>query len=393
MKAVSSSLVGCALLSMNSVAWLVSSSAAAASLGSGGRGFAGLSSASRSDNHRATTLFGVPRGGGLFGGKDAKEDENGSAVSSSSSSDGGEKKLYPAMSQKEVEEWLEPIPVYAVTDSNGAGVVLKPENDSSVFYFFLNPLQANATLQQLKSANAELDLKVSAFSLGKIWFTLLNNSDGGKEVVLKSPDSTKQDEEAETTKNVEYRLVPDTRDLLGARMLLTMSPEDGEKMKAAGGSMTPEMAQAAIQKAMTESPKFKQTYNEIPVFTIAQMRLQKSSSSSDDGDNDDSSGEPVSFLPMYFSLQAMVGTWQQFMSQAPADIQGVEPAINLLSLHELVEMMQTESEIDWRHVILVPTTPTAVANAAGGGSTGPLSSEKDVTEAMSKMGGATLGDV
>jgi len=200
MKAVSSSLVGCALLSMNSVAWLVSSSAAAASLGSGGRGFAGLSSASRSDNHRATTLFGVPRGGGLFGGKDAKEDENGSAVSSSSSSDGGEKKLYPAMSQKEVEEWLEPIPVYAVTDSNGAGVVLKPENDSSVFYFFLNPLQANATLQQLKSANAELDLKVSAFSLGKIWFTLLNNSDGGKEVVLKSPDSTKQDEEANDQK-------------------------------------------------------------------------------------------------------------------------------------------------------------------------------------------------
>ena len=312
------------------------------------------------------------------------------------------------MSQKEVEEWLEPIPVYAVTDSNGAGVVLKPENDSSVFYFFLNPLQANATLQQLKSVNTELDLKVSAFSLGKIWFTLLNNKDGGKEVLLKSPDRNKSDNDAgETTKNVEYRLVPDTRDLLGARMLLTMSPEDGEKMKAAGGSMTPEMAQAAIQKAMTESPKFKQTYNEIPVFTIAQMRLQKSSSgaSSSDEDEDGSSssssgtdnhGEPVSFLPMYFSLQAMVGTWQQFMSQAPADIQGVEPAINLLSLHELVEMMQTESEIDWRHVILVPTTPTAVANAAGGGSsssTGPLSSEKDVTEAMSKMGGATLGDV
>jgi len=28
---------------------------------------------------------------------------------------------------------------------------------------------------------------------------------------------------------VQYHLVPDTRDLLGARMLLTMTPEDGDK--------------------------------------------------------------------------------------------------------------------------------------------------------------------
>ena len=53
------------------------------------------------------------------------------------------------------------------------------------------------------------------------------------------------------------RLVPDTRDLLGARMLLTMTPEDGEEMKKAGETMTPELAQKAVEKAMTESPEFK----------------------------------------------------------------------------------------------------------------------------------------
>lgn len=53
------------------------------------------------------------------------------------------------------------------------------------------------------------------------------------------------------------RLVPDTRDLLGARMLLTMTPEDGEEMKNAGETMTPELAQKAVEKAMTESPEFK----------------------------------------------------------------------------------------------------------------------------------------
>ena len=81
--------------------------------------------------------------------------------------------MYAAMSQAEIEEWLEHVPVFAVTDSNGAGVVLRPENDTSVFYFFMSPMQANATLQQLKGANSEMDLKLSAFSLGKIWFSLL----------------------------------------------------------------------------------------------------------------------------------------------------------------------------------------------------------------------------
>merc|ERR1711957_1051015 len=124
---------------------------------------------------------------------------------------------------------------------------------------------------------------------------------------------------------------PDTRDLLGARMLLTMTPEDGEKMKENG--MTQEMAQAALQKAMGSSPKFNSTFNEIPVFTIAQMRMQRQV---EEGET----GEPITLLPMYFSLQSMVGTWQKFMSSAPADIQSVEPAINLLSLHEVVDMLQ-----------------------------------------------------
>lgn len=160
-------------------------------------------------------------------------------------------------------------------------------------------------------------------------------------------------------------------------MLLTMSPEDGEKLKE-NGSMTPEMAQAAIKKAMTESPKFKESYNEVPIFTIAQMRMQKQASEGDE--------EQVTLLPMYFSLQNMVSTWQQFMSQAPPEIQGTEPAINLLSLHDLVDMMKKESEIDFRHVVLVPIAPQV-------GSAAEASSDSvDSVDAMAQMGGATLGD-
>lgn len=160
-------------------------------------------------------------------------------------------------------------------------------------------------------------------------------------------------------------------------MLLTMSPEDSEKLKT-GETMTQEMAQKAIQKAMTESPKFKETFNEIPVFTIAQMRMQKQVAEGE-------TGEPVTLLPMYFSLQNMVGTWQQFMASAGPEMQGVEPAINLMSLHDLVAMMKKESEIDFRNVVLVPAAPEgepAAAEATVGGA-----------DAMAGMGGATLGDI
>jgi hypothetical protein len=163
-------------------------------------------------------------------------------------------------------------------------------------------------------------------------------------------------------------------------MLLTMDPEEGEKLKA-GNQMTPEVAQAAIKKAMTESPKFNATFNEIPVFMIAQMRMQKQVAEGE-------SGEPITLLPMYFSLQNMVGTWQQFMQQAPADVKNVEPAINLMSLDDIVDMMQKESEIDFRNVVLVPPVPSSEGVGASA-----AAAAQEPADAMAQMGGSTLGDI
>ena len=183
------------------------------------------------------------------------------------------------------------------------------------------------------------------------------------------------------TKGVQYRLVPDTRDLMGARMLLTMDPADGEKLKA-GGEFNAEEAQKAIQKAMTDSPKFKNTFNEIPVFMIQQMRLQKQAKAEDGKE----APEPVNLLPMYFSLQNMVSTWQQFLGQAGAEVKDVEPAINLMELHELVELMKKESEIDFRNVILIPPVPM------GAGGEAPAQAAGVDADPMAQMGGGTLGD-
>lgn len=316
-------------------------------------------------------LFGISRGGGLFGGAGKKKDSV-EDVRDKLRAESGE--TFSALSQQEIEEWLGHIPVFAVTDSNGAGVVLKPDNSTSVMYFFLSPQMANATLAQLKSTNDELDLKLSAFSLGKIWFKILNGDQS--DIKLKQPGA--DDSQAEIGGKVEYRLVPDTRDLLGARMLLTMTPEDGEEMKKAGDEMTPELAQKAVEKAMTESPEFKENYNEIPIFLIAQMRMQKPGGEGE---------EAKTILPMYFSLQTMVSTWQQFMSaQSDPDLKSMEPAINVMNLHKLVEMMSKPSEIDFRSCLLLPPVPV-----------GPRLSARDTeTGASASVGiesGGTLGDL
>ena len=72
--------------------------------------------------------------------------------------------------------------------------------------------------------------------MGKIWFKMLNGDQS--DIKLKQPGADDSEAETLTGGKVDYRLVPDTRDLLGARMLLTMTAEDGEEMKKAGDTMT-----------------------------------------------------------------------------------------------------------------------------------------------------------
>jgi len=160
-----------------------------------------------------------------------------------------------------------------------------------------------------------------------------------------------------------------------------MDPEDGAKIKA-GEEFTPEMANSAIEKAMTSAPKFNATYNEIPVFMIQQMRMQKQPAADEEG------AEPITLLPMYFNLQNMVNIWQQFTAQVGSEAKDVEPAISLMDLYELVAKMQEESEIDFRSVVLVPSVPAAAAGAAAMGE----SKEDDGFQLPGSEGG-TLGDV
>ena len=150
-----------------------------------------------------------------------------------------------------------------------------------------------------------------------------------------------------------------------------------------GGALSQEVAQKAIKKAMTSSPKFNTTYDEIPIFLIQQMRIQKQA--------EESEGEAQMLVPMYFSLQNMVQVWQQFTAQSE-ETKGMEPAINLMDLFELVGKMQEESEIDFRNVLLVPTVPTERGDIAGAAMPAPQQPTGAGDEQF-KMPGATLGDI
>jgi hypothetical protein len=81
-------------------------------------------------------------------------------------------KINPPLSKKEIEEWLDYVPVYTVTDPEGKLVFVKPEGvdrtDDNIFTFYLSRSMAEETLAQLKlKSNPEtsdiesVDLKLS----------------------------------------------------------------------------------------------------------------------------------------------------------------------------------------------------------------------------------------
>jgi hypothetical protein len=51
---------------------------------------------------------------------------------------------------------------------------LKPDNQTSVLYFFMSWMMAIAALLHPKAVNENVDLQLSAFTFGKIWFKILN---------------------------------------------------------------------------------------------------------------------------------------------------------------------------------------------------------------------------
>jgi hypothetical protein len=67
------------------------------------------------------------------------------------------------------------------------------------------------------------------------------------------------------------------------------------------------------------------------------------------------------------SKQKKPSSWSHPMgAQSDPELKNMEPAINGVNLHKLVDMMSKPSEIDFRSCLLLPSVPIGTRAADGG---------------------------
>lgn len=282
------------------------------------------------------SMFGV-RGGGFFGfGRSSKSQGDGGGGGD------GDPKRFPALSQDEIEEKLN-IPVFGLTDAAGNGVILS-DGGSNIFHFFFSKHMADTALKAVTAANAGApDLKVTAFHLGKCWFKLIKKS-GSAEYKLQKYGAD-AGTGGEVTKPVHFRLVPNMKDLVGARILTGLKPGDMDRLKHALDEQNPPEAMSIIKNAAdSKTSVFSSPFDSIPVFAIAQVRVRKKD------EHGKSTGAPM--LPMHLSTKTMSETWNDFIQFAP-QFADAEATLQLIELHKMIDMMQHESDFDFRNVVFV----------------------------------------
>jgi len=301
-----------------------------------------LSTASISSSSQ-TALFGV-RGGAFFGfGR--KQSHNGDGDDDDNNDNHNySPKRFPPMSQQEIEEKLN-IPVFGLTDANGNGVILS-DNGNNIFHFFFSKHMADAALRAVTAANAEApELRVSAFHLGKCYFKLIQGHNMFE--LRKYGRNNKGDDSTTTTtstKPVEFRLVPNSKDLMGARILTGLKPGDVDELKEAIETPDAPKAVSIIQSAANEANGFTNAFNEIPCFAISQMRVRRKNEA----------GEPIGepMLPFHLSTKTMSDTWNEFTTHAP-QFEDAEATLQLVELHKMIEMMQNPSDFDFRNIVFI----------------------------------------
>ena len=226
-------------------------------------------------------------------------------------------KNYPPMSRDEVQAMLDTIPVYTVTEPNQEGLILLKEkgNSNDIAYFFFSPEAANTVFSPLRKKEQEqqgsgADWGVSAYPLGLVWFELIND-----------PEQQSQ--------GVEYRLLPDPENLIGAQNLLR---EQQKQSKAPANEKLNNL--------------FKSPFNEIPIFVDQFLRVTASES---DGDTREK-------VPMYIGLKDLMATCNQAIKASSGEYQA---AMSAIDLRDLIDEMTKEegNPNDYRRAIMVPPTP------------------------------------
>lgn len=257
---------------------------------------------------------------------------------------------FPPMSKDEISQWMNHIPVYAVTDVKNDSTKAIDLNGKAVVYFFMSPIVAEAHKRKLEEAMTKKEsgddgdsgeLTVSGMFLGKIWFDFLH------------PQNQEEDP-------VEYRLVPDPRDFTAARTILSMeSGQEDLNSKgdddSGGGDEDDDHEDDDIDIDVNfdwSDPTltaFTQPYNEIPLFFIDSMPLTDKNEEVMKVLN-----QMVSSSYFFFSSQNMF----RVLDKLQASGESLDSSNDALcSLYEVVKLMQDTSTVDFRNIVLIPPAP------------------------------------
>lgn len=259
--------------------------------------------------------------------------------------------MYPALTEAEVMEKLNTIPVFGITDKEGNSVAVKTPDGATVNWVFLQKDVAAQLVEAFEQQGKLQDplgegvgaLQVSDVPLGMIWKALAKPSDGNNVTM----DGKAVGSDGETV-SVQLRLMADPADLQVAR---NMSARMELDPAAAAASDTAEAKHAAKVKQLGEE------WGVVPVFTMAGMKIRVKNGTS---------AEPLELRPWFLSIAGCVESFKKASAGATGgDDAAMQEALEGASLHmatldELVQSMMKESPVDFRSIIFMPSESSIV---------------------------------
>ena len=288
------------------------------------------------------------------------------SASAQSPDDAASTVTYPPLSPEEIGQSLRDVPIYYIDRRDGGGILVAGGRDGGggahdgqrrqrasqrACYFFLEKDAALANLEQVvKGDDVEQDqtrskLHVSTANLGqlyeKFWSSRRNHDETG---------------------DVEFRLIPNNKELLRARFLLTVTPSDTRRQ------LSEAEGRRLLAKVNAHPKRFKESYNDIPLFVSSNTRLKmarmpRTRASSRwprllvprfrRGKESDTLA-----LPVYFTLEDMKRDMERasFGGQRPERESGSDTGTCIiLNLEELLTQMGNKSRgFDYRDVVFIP---------------------------------------
>ena len=262
---------------------------------------------------------------------------------------------FPALSDEEISQALDKVPVFAIADAEGnAAVMAMDGTDSSALNFFMDVKHALSAKQYLagqgESQAAEgaqqPELRVAAQSLGKMWSTYKNAA---------APSGA-----AKRANVGAVRFISSPTELDAARAVIasgTISAAEVTRDELRAAYLAAEAAATAEAGDDAPSrPRFG-AVTDVPVFSIAQMRMTAG------GENAGSQ------RVLFFSMSDLTKAWRGVCDNSGMGDGAFEDGeLQIVSLDELIDQMRAPSEVDHRGTILVPAASSLAAIGADSGS-------------------------